>query len=84
MNYTFLKSSYYGKFKFAKIFAKLIKTKFVFKKKLKMCKFPLTASVRKFMQNFFAKIVQSASFCSRLSNEYLRVTNENLGPPMKT
>ena len=30
--------------------------------KLKMCKFPLKASVQKSVQNFFAKIVQSASF----------------------
>ena len=37
--------------------------------KLKMCKFLLEASV----QNFFAKIVQSACFCYRLSKELYNV-----------
>ena len=30
-----------------------------------MCKFSLKASVQKPMPNFFAKITQSASFCSK-------------------
>ena len=32
LNHIFLESPYYGKFKYAKIFAKFSKTKFVFKK----------------------------------------------------
>ena len=39
--------------------------------RLKMCIFSLEAPVLKSMQNFFAKLVQSVSFCSRLF-EYLQ------------
>ena len=35
MNYTFLKSPYHGKFKYAKIFAKFVKTEFLFARKTK-------------------------------------------------
>ena len=43
--------------------------------KLKMCKFPLNASMQKSMQNFFAKVVQSACFWYRLSKEQYNVKN---------
>ena len=41
--------------------------------KLKMCKFPLNASMQKSMQNFFAKVVESACFSYRLSKELKHV-----------
>ena len=37
--------------------------------KKEMCKFSSKASVQKSVKNFFAKIVQSGCFCSRLSKD---------------
>ena len=56
--YTFLKSPTPSQFKRTKrLFAKFLRPKCIFKKKLKMCTLPLKASVQKSVQNFFAKIV---------------------------
>ena len=37
--------------------------------KLKMCKFPLNASVQKPVAKYFGKILQSACFCYWLAKE---------------
>ena len=49
--------------------AKILNPKCVFKQKMNMCKFPFKASMQNSVQNIFAKIVQSAFFCYRLSKE---------------
>ena len=55
------KSYIFWKFKYAKKIAKFFKSKCVFKEKMR--KFTLKAFMQKSVQNFFAKIVQSACFC---------------------
>ena len=45
--------------------------------KLKMCKFPVKASVQKSVQNFFAKSVQSVCFCYRLPKRYKMLKSKN-------
>jgi len=66
INYTFLKSPWPSKLKYAKIFSRFSKPKCVFKKNLN---FLFKASVHKSAQNFFAKIAQSALLCCKLSKE---------------
>ena len=46
---------------------------------LKLCKFPLKESVQKSVQNFFAKILQSACFCYRLSKRAIKCLNPMTG-----
>ena len=66
INYKFLIRPCHGELMYAKIFAKFLKLN-LYSRKLKMCKFSLKAS----MQNL-CKIVQSASFRSRLSKTFQR------------
>ena len=70
VNYTFLKKPYQDEFKYAKIFAKFSKNKFYSRKTENLLIF-FKYTCAKSMQNFFAKIVQSASFCSK-SNDRSR------------
>jgi len=82
INYTFLKNFYSGKFKYAKNIYKLLKQIKCYSRK---CTNSLLGICEKTMQNLFAKIVQSASFCSRLSielynqNDRLRINIDLVG-----
>ena len=74
-DYTFLKSPWPSKFKCANTFEN-IQNLNMYSRKTENVKFPLKASVQKAVQNIFAKFLQSACCCYRLSKELCNVEIE--------